>query len=235
MLDFRVAAAHTPEPMTVAVKICGLSGPAAIDAAVAAGAAYGGLVFHPNSPRNLGFEQARSLADHMRGRLKIVALISDMDDARIDHLVAMVRPDFLQLHGGESARRAAYIRGKFDVPVIKALPVAQASDLAAAAEYENAVDMLMFDARPPRGAERGGGHGQAFDWKILGGRSFAKPWFLAGGLTPENVARAIELSGAKLVDVSSGVESAPGVKDAARIRDFVVAAKNPHHLSKQNA
>lgn len=222
-------------PVKTEVKICGITSTAAIDAAVAAGAAYGGLVFHPNSPRNVGFEQARALADHMRGRLKIVALIADMDDARIENLVAAVRPDFLQLHGSESARRAAYIRGKFGVPVIKALPVGEAADLAAAAEYEDAVDMLMFDARPPKGAERGGGHGQAFDWKILGDKSFSKPWFLAGGLTPENVARAVELSGAKLVDVSSGVEGAPGVKDGARIRDFIGAAKNPASLSKQNA
>jgi phosphoribosylanthranilate isomerase len=221
--------------MTVAVKICGITSTAAIDAAVAAGAAYGGLVFHPNSPRNVALEQARALADHMRGRLKIVTLIADMDDAGIERLLAMVRPDFLQLHGRETARRAAYIRGKFGVPVIKALPVGEPADLAAVAEYGDAADMLMFDARPPKGAERGGGHGQAFDWKILSGRSFSKPWFLAGGLTPENVARAIELSGAKLVDVSSGVESAPGVKDAARIRDFITAAKNPASLSKQNA
>jgi phosphoribosylanthranilate isomerase len=217
------------------VKICGITSADAVDAAVSAGAAYGGLVFHPNSPRNVAFEQARVLADRMRGRLKIVALISDMEDAQIENLAQGVRPDFLQLHGSESARRAAYIRGKFAVPVIKALAVAQASDLASAAEYEEAVDMLMFDARPPKGAQRGGGHGQAFDWKILGGKSFARPWFLAGGLDPDNVARAIELSGAKLVDVSSGVESAPGVKDAARIRDFIIAAKNPHLLSKQNA
>jgi phosphoribosylanthranilate isomerase len=142
-------------------------------------------------------------------------------------LVKTVRPDFLQLHGGESARRTAYVRGKFRVPVIKALPVAEASDLTAAAEYENAADMLMFDAKPPKDAMRGGGHGAAFDWKILQGRSFAKPWFLAGGLTPENVARAISLSGAELVDVSSGVESAPGVKDAARIRAFLNATKFP--------
>jgi len=222
-------------PVKTEVKICGITSADAIDAAVSAGAVYGGLVFHPNSPRNVGFEQARVLADQMRGRLRIVALIADMDDARIGNLVETVRPDFLQLHGSESARRAAYIRGKFGVPVIKALPVSEAADLAAAAEYEDAVDMLMFDARPPKGAERGGGHGQAFDWKILGGKSFTKPWFLAGGLSPDNVARAIELSGAKQVDVSSGVESAPGVKDAARIRDFIVAAKNPHHLSKQNA
>jgi phosphoribosylanthranilate isomerase len=216
---------------SVAVKICGITSPDAIDAAAGAGAAYGGLVFHLNSPRNLGFEQARVLADQMRGRLKIVALIADMDDAGIETLVKTVRPDFLQLHGGESARRTVYIRGEFGVPVIKALPVAEPSDLAVVAEYENAADMLMFDARPPRDALRGGGHGAAFDWKILQGRSFTKPWFLAGGLTPENVARAISLSGAKQVDVSSGVESAPGVKDAARIRDFIAAVKHPASLS----
>jgi len=213
--------------MTIAVKICGLTSPGAIEAAVEGGAVYGGLVFHPNSPRHVGLEQARALADQIRGRLKLVALIADRDDAGIESLVKTVRPDFLQLHGGESARRTAYVRGKFGVPVIKALPVAEASDLTAAAEYENAADMLMFDAKPPKDAMRGGGHGAAFDWKILQGRSFAKPWFLAGGLTPENVARAISLSGAELVDVSSGVESAPGVKDAARIRAFLNATKFP--------
>ena len=217
--------------MTVAVKICGLTSPAAIDAAVSAGAVYGGLVFHPNSPRKVELEQARSLADHMRGRLNSVALIVDKDDAGIEALVGLVRPDFLQLHGSESARRTAYIRGKFRVPVIKVLPVAAVPDLAAAAEYEDAADMLMFDARPPKGAQRPGGHGAAFDWKILDGRNFTKPWFLAGGLMPDNVARAIALSGAKLVDVSSGVESAPGVKDAQAIRDFIQAAT----MSKQTA
>jgi phosphoribosylanthranilate isomerase len=216
---------------SVAVKICGLTSTAAIDAAVAAGAVYGGLVFHPDSPRNLKPEQAGSLADHMRGRLKIVGLIVDRDDAGIETLMNTVRPDFLQLHGKESARRTAYIGAKFRAPVIKVLPVAEASDLAAVAEYDNAADMLMFDARPPKGASRPGGHGAAFDWKILGGRQFTKPWFLAGGLNPGNVARAIELSGARQVDVSSGVESAPGVKDPALIRAFVEAAM----MSKQTA
>jgi len=217
--------------MTVQVKICGITSADAIDAAVSAGATFGGLVFHPNSPRNQSLEQARSLADRMRGRLKIVALIVDMDDAAIEALVSMVQPDFLQLHGSESARRAAYIRAKFHLPVIKVLPVAEPADLAAAAEYEDAADLLMFDARPPKGASRPGGHGAAFDWKILAGRDFTKPWFLAGGLSPDNVARAIQLSGAKLVDVSSGVESAPGVKDTQRIRDFIQAAT----MSKQTA
>ena len=205
----------------------------AIDAAVSAGAAYGGLVFHPNSPRNLTLEQARSLAGHMRGRLKIVALIVDMDNAALEALVKTVNPDFLQLHGHETVQRTAEIRARFGLPVIKVLPVADASDLAVAAEYEKVADMLMFDARPPQGAMRPGGHGAAFDWKILNGKRFTKPWLLAGGLTPDNVARAIELSGAKLVDVSSGVESAPGVKDAQRIRDFLLAANTS--MSRLNA
>ena len=211
--------------MPITVKICGLTSPDAIEAAVRAGAVYGGLVFHPKSPRYVALEQGRVLADAMRGRLKIVALITDMDDAGIEAVIAAVKPGFLQLHGSESARRTAYIRGKSGVPVIKALPVADSTDLAAAAEYEPIADMLMFDARPPTGASRPGGHGAAFDWKILTGRSFTKPWFLAGGLDPDNVARAMELSGAQMVDVSSGVESAPGVKDAARITDFVNATK----------
>jgi phosphoribosylanthranilate isomerase len=193
------------------------------------------LVFHPKSPRFVPLEQARALADHMRGRLKIVALIADMDNAGIDTLAKTVRPDFLQLHGDESVRRTAEIRDRFGLPVIKALPVAESSDLDRIAEFENVADMLMFDARPPKGAERGGGHGQAFDWKILAGKNMTKPWFLAGGLSSDNVARAIASSGARLVDVSSGVESAPGVKDAGRIRDFILAAKTPAFLGKQNA
>jgi phosphoribosylanthranilate isomerase len=213
--------------MSIAVKICGITSPDAIDAAVRAGASYGGLVFHPRSPRFATLEQANVLAGQMRGRLKIVALITDMDDAGIEAVVNAVQPDFLQLHGAESARRTAYVRGKFGVPVIKALPVADVADLAAAAEYESTADMLMFDARPPKDATRPGGHGAAFDWKILAGRTFNKPWFLAGGLDPDNVARAIELSGAGCVDVSSGVESAPGVKDVARIAAFINATKTP--------
>lgn len=212
---------------SVAVKICGLTNADAIDASVSAGAAFGGLVFHPKSPRFVNMDQARALADHMRGRLQIVALTADLDDGAIGELAKLVRPDFLQLHGGESVPRTADIRARFGLPVIKALAVAEPADLEAVSDYEKAADMLMFDARPPKGAERGGGHGSAFDWKILSGRLFAKPWFLAGGLDPGNVARAIALSGAKLVDVSSGVESAPGVKDAARIRAFVNATKSP--------
>jgi phosphoribosylanthranilate isomerase len=213
--------------MSIAVKICGITGPEAVDAAIASGALYGGLVFHPKSPRFVALDQARVLADRMRGRLKIVALVADMDDAQLKAMIDAVHPDFLQLHGGESVQRTAQVRANFGLPVIKALPVAEAADLDAASAYEAVADMLMFDAKPPKGAERAGGHGAAFDWQLLAGRSFSKPWFLAGGLNPENVARAIELSGATLVDVSSGVESAPGVKDAARIAQFINVAKSP--------
>jgi phosphoribosylanthranilate isomerase len=158
-----------------------------------------------------------------------------MDDAGIAAVVKAAAPELLQLHGAETVQRTAEIRARFGLSVIKALPVAEAADLAVAADYEKVADMLMFDARPPKGAERPGGHGTAFDWKILSGRSFGKPWFLAGGLDPENVARAIELSGAELVDVSSGVESAPGVKDTARIQAFIHATRFPAFLSKQSA
>jgi phosphoribosylanthranilate isomerase len=213
--------------MTIAVKICGITSVEAVEAAVTAGAAYGGLVFHPASPRFVTPDAARLLADRMRGRLKIVALIADMDDGGIEALVQTVHPDFLQLHGNETPRRAAQIRDRFGIAVIKALPIAQASDFDAVAEYEEVADMLMFDASPPAGAARAGGHGAAFDWTLLDGRIFGKPWFLAGGLTPQNVARATLLSQARMVDVSSGVESAPGVKDAARIADFLNATKSP--------
>ncbi len=211
----------------MAVKICGLTSADAVDAAVSAGAAYGGLVFHPKSPRFVALEQAATLADRMRGRLKVVALIADMEDAGIEAVVKSVRPDFLQLHGSETVKRTAEIRARFGLPVIKALGISEASDLEVAADYEKFADMLMFDARPPKGAERAGGHGAAFDWKLLAGRSFTRPWFLAGGLTPDNVSRAVALSGAVQVDVSSGVESAPGVKDAARIAAFINATKSP--------
>ena len=211
--------------MTVAVKICGITTPDAVDAAIAAGAAYGGLVFHPRSPRFVKLEQAAVLAGRMRGRLKIVALIVDMDDVQIAALVEAVRPDFLQLHGGETVQRTADIRSRFGLPVIKVLPIAEAADFLAVEAFEFVADMLMFDAKPPKNADRTGGHGTAFDWTLLQGRTFTRPWFLAGGLTPDNVARAVVLSQAALVDVSSGVESAPGVKDAARITQFINATR----------
>jgi phosphoribosylanthranilate isomerase len=211
--------------MPVAVKICGLTSAEAADAAARLGAEYGGLVFHPASPRNLSLEQARAISAAMAGRLKRVALVADLADAELEAVIAAVTPEFLQLHGGESVARTAAIRARFHVPVIKALPVADAEDLAAANAYGAVADMLLFDAKPPKGAERAGGHGVAFDWTLLKDRGVPKPWFLAGGLRPENVATAIRASGARLVDVSSGVESAPGVKDMTSIMKFLAAAR----------
>ncbi len=211
--------------MTVTVKICGITSAEAADAVVAAGAGYGGLVFHPKSPRFVTPEAAGALSARMRGRLKLAALIADLDNDAIQTVIRAAHPDLLQLHGSESVSRTADIRTRFGLPVIKALAVAEPGDLDAVPEFETVADMLLFDAKPPKDAARGGGHGAAFDWKLLRGRSFTRPWFLAGGLNPDNVARAIDASGATLVDVSSGVESAPGVKSAARIADFIAATK----------
>jgi phosphoribosylanthranilate isomerase len=213
--------------MAITVKICGLTSAEAADAAARAGAAYGGLVFHPASPRNLALEQAAALSAVMAGKLKRVALVADRSDAELQAIIAAASPEFLQLHGNESVARTGEIRARFKLPVIKALPVADAEDLRLAADYEAVADMLLFDARPPKGAARAGGHGAAFDWTLLTGKSFGKPWLLAGGLDPANVARAIELSGASMVDVSSGVESAPGIKSSDKIAQFIAATRQP--------
>jgi phosphoribosylanthranilate isomerase len=210
--------------MGVLVKICGINSVAAADAALGAGADFAGLVFYKKSPRNLAPDQARALASRMRGRTKLVALFADAGDAEIAQAVEATVPDFLQLHGGETPERVATIRARFAMPVIKAVAVADASDLASAVRYD--ADMLLFDAKAPQGAAAPGGLGAAFDWQLLRGRSFAQPWLLAGGLDAGNVARAIRASGAQGVDVSSGVESAPGVKDAKMIADFVSAARS---------
>jgi phosphoribosylanthranilate isomerase len=217
-----------PTPLEkVTVKICGLTSAEAADAAARAGAEYGGLVFHPASPRNLTLAQARALSAAMRGRLKRVALVADRNDAELAAIVAAAEPDFLQLHGNESVARTAEIRARFGKPVIKALPVSDGDSLKVAADYAAVTDMLLFDAQAPREALRAGGHGMAFDWTVLAGHSFSKPWFLAGGLNPGNVARAVTLCDAAMVDVSSGVESAPGIKSAERIAQFISVLRQP--------
>ena len=213
--------------MAVAVKICGLTSAEAAVAAARLGAEYGGLVFHPASPRNLSLEQARAVSAAMAGKLKRAALVADRSDSELAAIIAAAQPEFLQLHGSESVARTAAIRAAFGLPVIKALPVADAEDLKAAADYAAVADLLLFDAKAPKGADRAGGHGVAFDWTLLANRSFGKPWFLAGGLNPGNVARAVALSGASMVDVSSGVESAPGLKSAERIAQFISATRQP--------
>ena len=220
--------------MALLVKICGVNAAGAGDAAVRAGADLVGFVFHEKSPRHLAIEAARSLANHLRGRVRLVALVADADDARIAAVVEAVKPDFLQLHGRETPERAAAIRAHFATPLIKAFAIAGAGDFAPVAAFDGIAEMFLFDARAPEGL-RPGGHGMAFDWQLLKGRRFAKPWLLAGGLAPANVARAVEASGAPGVDVSSGVESAPGVKDAALIADFIAAARNPIRNDAQNS
>lgn len=211
--------------MSILVKICGINSAEAADTAVRAGADLAGLVFHPKSPRHLSLDAARALAERMRGRLRLVALVADADDATIAAVAQAVQPVYLQLHGQETPERTGQVRARFGLPVIKAISIAEAADFAVVPEYEIAADILLFDAKAPDGAPRPGGHGAAFDWQLLRGRSFSHPWLLAGGLTVENVARAIAASGAPGVDVSSGVETAPGVKSAQRIADFVSAAR----------
>lgn len=221
--------------MSVLVKICGINSADAADAALRAGADFAGLMFHPRSPRNLAPDQAASLAARLRGRIRLAAVLVDPDDERVGAIVKAVQPDFIQLHGAETPARVAALRARFGVQVIKVLSIADASDFAGVAHYEDAADMLLFDAKPPPGAAREGGHGAAFDWQLLAGRKFAKPWLLAGGLDADNVARALRLTQAPGVDVSSGVEAAPGVKSPELIAKFVANARNAQFASETHA
>jgi phosphoribosylanthranilate isomerase len=209
--------------MPTEVKICGLSDPESVDAALEAGADFVGFVFFPPSPRNIAPARAAELASRARGRAQIVALTVDADDALLDEIVRTLRPDLLQLHGKETPERAASIRSRAGRPVMKAIGVAARRDLAAAPRY--AVDRFLLDAKPPRDATRPGGNGAAFDWSLLQGFSSPRPWLLSGGLDPANVAAALAATGAAGVDVSSGVERSPGRKDPALIRAFVEAVR----------
>ena len=207
------------------VKICGINEPRAMDAALAAGADLVGLVFFPPSPRAVSLANAAGLAARARGRALVVALTVDADDTLLSRIVTEVSPDILQLHGSETPARVAEIRKRFTRPLMKAIAVAEAADLSAVASYTAVADRLLFDARPPKDATRPGGHGRAFDWTLLSRIERNKPIMLSGGLTPENVADAIRIVRPDAVDVSSGVESAPGVKDASKIKAFVAAAR----------
>ena len=211
--------------MTPLVKICGLSTPSTLDAALAAGADMVGFVFFPRSPRCVDFETARALGVRALGRARIVALTVDPDDALLARVVAALDPDILQLHGKESPERVAEIGARFRRLTMKAIGVAAPQDLAAARSYDGAADFLLIDAKPPRDAVLPGGNGLPFDWRLV--RDFAptRPWLLSGGLDTMNVSEAIRATGAAGVDVSSGVESAPGVKDETRIAAFVAAAR----------
>jgi len=210
--------------MRISVKICGLKTREAIDASAKGGADFIGFNFHPASPRYLTLDAAARLRRDVPPSIKLVAVVVDANDALIGDINRAVAPDVLQLHGSETPKRAAEVRALTGKAIIKVIPIARAEDVAAALPFEEVADWLMFDAKAPAGAVSGG-RGIAFDWKILSGRNFRRPWFLAGGLNPENLKEAVLASGARLVDVSSGVERARGEKDPALISAFLDRAK----------
>ena len=207
-----------------AIKICGLKTPEALDAAIKARADYAGFVFFPPSPRHVALADAAQLSARAEGKIRRVALIVDADDATIAEILAAARIDILQLHGKETPERAAQVKARFGVPVWKALSVASKDDVARANGYAGAADLILFDAKTPKNALPGG-MGLSFDWNLVANWKGPLDWGLAGGLTPDNVAEAVRLTGAPLIDTSSGVESVPGVKDLARIASFCAAAR----------
>jgi phosphoribosylanthranilate isomerase len=212
--------------MSLIVKICGLSTPQALDAALEAGADMVGFVFFPPSPRHLQFDAARALGQRVSGRAQKVALTVDADEAFLQSVVEALHPDIMQLHGSESAAQIAAIRRKFGLPVMKAVPIAVKDDLARIGAYAGVVDRLLFDACPPRDATRPGGLGNTFDWHLLKNVRPGVPFMLSGGLDATNIGEALRITRATGIDVSSGVERAPGVKDVDKIIAFVRAARS---------
>jgi phosphoribosylanthranilate isomerase len=211
--------------MTPTVKICGLSTASTLDAALEAGADMVGFVFFPKSPRHIDWATARALGRQAAGHATIVALSVDADDDTLKRIIEALSPDLMQLHGSESPARVKEIGELCARPTMKAIGIAARGDLAAAKAYEGVADALLIDAKPPKGAALPGGNGRPFDWSLTQGFHARGPWLLSGGLDPDSVAAAIALSQARGVDVSSGVESAPGVKDVGKIRAFVAAAR----------
>ncbi len=209
---------------SVIVKICGLSSPETLLAAIEAGADMAGFVFFEKSPRHIDLETARTLGLLARGRISKVALTVNADDAALDGIVEALAPDYLQLHGDETPARVRDVKARLGLPVIKAVGVATAADVEAARVFEDVADVILFDAKPAPNAAVPGGAGVSFDWDLLRGVT-ARRWMLSGGLDPDNVAEAIRGAGARAVDVSSGVERERGVKDAEKIRAFVKAAR----------
>jgi phosphoribosylanthranilate isomerase len=211
--------------MPLLVKICGLKTPEALDAALDAGADMVGFVFFPPSPRHVGFEAVRLLGERVKGRAKKVALSVDATDTELGNLIDALKPDMLQLHGKETPERVAVLHSRFGLPVMKALPVAQKSDLSPVRLYARVADRILFDARAPRESTRPGGLGKSFDWHLLENLDIEVPFMLSGGLDANNVAEAVAITRAPSVDVSSGVERRPGEKDPDKIRAFVDAAR----------
>ena len=211
--------------MALTVKICGLSNEATVEAALAAGADMIGLVLFEKSPRHVPLARARELATRVRGRAEIVALLVDPSAERMREVVDAVLPDWVQLHGSETEQAVDAVRRSLPVKVMKALPVTTSDDLDTARRYASVADCLLFDAKPPKGADRPGGHGRRFVWTLLAGFDLGRPYLLSGGLDADNVAAAIAITGAPGVDVSSGVERSPGDKDPDLIRAFIAAAR----------
>ena len=211
--------------MALVIKICGLRTPQALDAALESGADMVGFVFFPPSPRNLGLEAARVLGERVQGRAGKVALTVDATDDTLRDIVAALKPDMLQLHGKETPDRVVAVRTRFGLPVMKALPIAERADLSPIRMYAQVADRLIFDARPPKEATRPGGLGTPFDWTLLAGINPGVPYMLSGGLDAGNVTEALRITRAPGVDVSSGVERAPGEKDPGKIREFISVAR----------
>lgn len=209
--------------MSVSIKFCGLSRVEDIVAAADAGARYVGFVFFPKSPRNVTPDEARLLAVEVPVGVAKVALVVDADDAFLDEITSKVPLDILQLHGKESPERVAQIKARYGLPVMKAVGIADAEDLPQLDVYAQVADQILVDAKPPKTGALPGGNGLAFDWRLIANRRWPVPWILAGGLTPENVALAVQMTGARQVDLSSGVESSVGVKDAGLMRAFAQA------------
>jgi phosphoribosylanthranilate isomerase len=216
--------------MSLIVKICGLSTPETLDVALAAGADMVGFVFFPPSPRHIGLDLARELGKQAKGRAVKVALSVDADDALLANSIDALQPQILQLHGQESVARIRDIKQKFGLPVMKAIAVESKTDLATLPGYAAVCDRILFDAKPPKDATRPGGLGEPFDWHLLAGLDLALPFMVSGGLNADNVAEALRITRAGGVDISSGVESAPGVKDPEMIRAFIRAARASEEL-----
>lgn len=221
-------AARTAGPTTVEVKICGLSTPETLDVALDAGAAYVGLVFYEPSPRNVSLDRGRELAERARGRAKIVALVVDAPDGLLLDIARQIRPDFIQAHGAETPERVHEMTALTNIPVIKAVKVKDSLDVDHARAYAAAAALILFDAKAPEALADAlpGGNGVAFDWSLLDSGKGPRRFMLSGGLGVGNVVEAIRLTGAPAVDVSSGVERAPGIKDPALIRKFIEAVRS---------
>jgi phosphoribosylanthranilate isomerase len=217
--------------MSLDIKICGLKTDDALAAALAVGASHVGFIFFPRSPRNVDPDEAGRLREIARGRAEAVAVTVDADNAALDAIVSAMSPDMLQLHGKETSERVAEVKARYDLPVMKAFSVRVAGDLEKTAAYRGIADRFLLDAKPPAGAELPGGNGVPFDWRLLAGLDAGVDYMLSGGLNAANIAEALRLTSPPGIDISSGVESAPGVKDAALIEAFFRAVRTAQEKS----